>query len=415
MEINSKKRNKKRKTQAPAAATAVLSCSACMSNRQAFRMVSGPPFCERCMHEVQKLVTKNVTYICSSISRRKDVIFADEPLAALLAKCLFTNNVHEIPRSVADFDDKCNSVSMSLFCKLLVTKSKPNSVIIWAGAGLTMAAGFSPDLSRNAAERSADDYARAFKDVKYSDLKERNNTYHSLKGAINFLISVGIKVFVVTSNVDGFFTDIFKVDEQDCMLLEVHNSVRFLQCSMYGKNCFDDTLYQHGGAHTHCDNCNSDLRVTVSTATDEDDDINLTRHERQVEAFNEFTGTISSKSSISSLLHMVIGVGATNKDSLLQEVLLYQQKSCPFNVKHTSIWMNTESAPTSLVNCHSLCGNIVTVLPKFINSWLNELMENDRLTDMDEETSVSSSSCEKNKGSSASGGGSNSKGNKRKI
>ena len=57
----------------------------------------------------------------------------------------------------------------------------------------------------------------------------------------------------------------------------------------------------------------------------------------------------------------------------------------------------------------------MTVLPKFINSWLNELMENDRLTDMDEETSVSSSSCEKNKGSSASGGGSNSKGNKRKI
>ena len=42
-----------------------------------------------------------------------------------------------------------------------------------------------------------------------------------------------------------------------------------------------------------------------------------------IEAFNEFTRTISSKSSISSLLHMVIGVGATNKDSLLQEILLY--------------------------------------------------------------------------------------------
>ena len=135
----------------------------------------------------------------------------------------------------------------------------------------------------------------------------------------------------------------------------------------------EEKLY-HRGSGDKCSECGSLLRVTVSTAVDEDDNMNLIRHEKQVEDYNQYIRKCSSATS-SSQLHIVVGVGATNSDSLLQEVLLHQQKSCPSNMKHTSLWMNTESAPTSLMNCNSMCGNILEVLPLFLEHWLDALVK----------------------------------------
>ena len=54
--------------------TETIGCSACPSN-EGFRMASGPPFCETCIAALQKLIINGGSYVCSSISRRKDVIF----------------------------------------------------------------------------------------------------------------------------------------------------------------------------------------------------------------------------------------------------------------------------------------------------------------------------------------------------
>ena len=85
-----------------------IECSACMS-KQAFRMASGPPFCEPCIKEVQRLVSNGGAYVCSSISRRKDVIFAEpQQLASHLAKSLFVNKVYAEPNIVTSVDTSCN-------------------------------------------------------------------------------------------------------------------------------------------------------------------------------------------------------------------------------------------------------------------------------------------------------------------
>lgn len=84
------------------------SCSAC-SSKQAFRMASGPPFCQSCINEIHRLIAEGGTYVCSSISRRKDVIFAEpQPLADHLAKSLFVNKVTTEPNIVTEIDAKCN-------------------------------------------------------------------------------------------------------------------------------------------------------------------------------------------------------------------------------------------------------------------------------------------------------------------
>ena len=85
-----------------------IECSACMS-KQAFRMASGPPFCEPCMQEVQRLVSNGGAYVCSSISRRKDVIFAEpQQLANHLAKSLFVNKVFAEPNIITSVDTACS-------------------------------------------------------------------------------------------------------------------------------------------------------------------------------------------------------------------------------------------------------------------------------------------------------------------
>ena len=90
-----------------------------------------------------------------------------------------------------------------------------------------MASGLSPILPLVANQRTHEDYDRALTDL---SLPHSDVTHNLLLHMADCLEqSKNIKTFVVSSNVDGFLSEIGFSDR----ILEVHGSVRYLQCSAY--------------------------------------------------------------------------------------------------------------------------------------------------------------------------------------
>lgn len=178
---------------------AALSCASC-GGIDAFALASGPPLCSSCLELVQKLLTEEEgDYICSSITRREDVLFATPPaLQKALGNCV---------RDLSGVDEEPSVEGIDALMQKL-SANNPGSLVIWAGAGLSACAGFTPDLSRNAKERSARDYERAFCDVHYSKLRNGPKTYGKLYELQKRVSSYPCPCFVVSSNVDGFFADL---------------------------------------------------------------------------------------------------------------------------------------------------------------------------------------------------------------
>ena len=117
------------------------------------------------------------------------------------------------------------------------------------------------------------------------------------------------------------------------------------------------------------------MRVAVTTAQDEDDDLVLTRHGLQVEAFRKI---LQVRAGNDTIIHLVVGVGPTNRDSLTSEILLLQQHTLP-QVNHVSVWFNQPGygPPSGLSNAIDIHGNIAETLPIFIKSWLGLINEDE--------------------------------------
>jgi len=239
-------------------------------------------------------------------------------------------------------------------------------VIIWTGAGLTLATGLSPTLTAIPSERTHEDYEKGLADIA---LQEGEILHSKLVEFTQILDRrLGIKSFVVSSNVDGF------LPQFGFNILEIHGSVRYYQCSAFG-NCGDASLYA-ASDHSRpgsCLSCAAKLRVAVTTAMDEDDDLVLSRHAMQVKAFREFAENTAGDGRNDSILHLIFGVGPSNKDSLLSEILLYEQYK-QTTAQHISIWFNKKSvsAPTGLANAFDVSGDLKDTLPSFIDAFLTE-------------------------------------------
>lgn len=326
-------------------------------------MASGPSLCNKCLLEVSKHIQYGGEYQCSSITRREDVIFAQpaalsNALGACYKSLLFSFS--EAPMSLSP------ERAAELLCHSPIDK-----IIIWAGAGLTLASGLSPQLPLIPSERTHEDYERGMKGIVLAETK--NSIHHELQTFARHLTEkLSVKIFVVSSNVDGILNEAGFVD-----ILEIHGSVRHYQCSNY-RLCGDTTLYSSTESRPQfCTSCQKSFRVAVTTAQDEDDDLVLTRHSSQVNDFRKFLGQISAKkksvsSAPCSIVHIIVGVGGPeNRDSLLSEILLLQQDKLPFD-KHFSAWFNKEGcvAPSGLSNAIDIPGNLEETLPKFIDYWL---------------------------------------------
>ena len=335
-----------------------ITCAACQA-RLGISLASGPPMCKFCLHSLQQCLNAGGIYLCSSINRRQDVIFA-EPPAQVLSGCYrnlsYENSTYSIKVSTPDQAP-------------LLLPSSINRVIIWTGAGLTMASGLSPSLPPVANQRTHEDYDRALTDL---SLPHSDVTHNLLLHMADCLEqSKNIKTFVVSSNVDGFLSKIGFSDR----ISEVHGSVRYLQCSAY-QDCGDSTLYSTRCERPQlCLSCGTKLRVAVTTAQDEDDDLVLTRHGLQVEAFRKI---LEVRAGNDTIIHLVVGVGPTNRDSLTSEILLLQQHTLP-QVNHVSVWFNQPGygPPSGLSNAIDIHGNIAETLPIFIKSWLGLINEDE--------------------------------------
>ena len=312
-------------------------------------------------------------YTCSSIERRDDVIAAEPAeLAAALGACVrpLHRGGDEVVAAAASAGVAAAATAGSggglAGLRGALTGRPPCALLLWTGAGVSAAAGLEVGAMPPPRARTHMDYARAVPIVAPAHLPREAPVHGSLRAlAEAAAAAAGCAAFLVTSNVDGALV---AGGWDPRALLEVHGSVRRLQCGSYSA-CGDGTLWPNTGRC--CRSCGGPLRVAVCTAADEDDDLALGVFEEQLGNFRQFLAAVRKRGGGGGgVVHVVAGVGPDNADSLLDEVRLVQQHRLP-GLAHVVVWLNVVPPPrggggTVVLDVR---GDLAETLPALAAEW----------------------------------------------
>lgn len=348
-----------------------MRCGACGGPRGE-ALASGPPLCARCRGRVAALLARGggAFYTCSSIERRAVVIAAEPaPLRLALGAC-----VRALRRGgedgggggAAGEGGSGGRAARGRAARDALAALRGAPVVVWAGAGVSAAAGIVCGAMPPPRLRTPGDYARAVPAP--AALPREAEVHGSLRAiaACAGRVRGGGSAFLVTSNVDGALVGGWG---DPGALLEVHGSVRRTQCAALAA-CGDGALRDvaaaaPGEGAAACRSCGGPLRVAVSTAGDEDDDLALGLFEAQAASFGRFLEAARARGG--ALVHLVCGVGPDNADSLIDEVRLVQQHRLAGLVQPV-IWLNVEPPPADL-HALELCGDMSATLPALAAQW----------------------------------------------